>query len=485
MELKIYNTLTRTKEVFQPMSPPNVRMYVCGPTVYDFLHVGNFRGPVVFNMIRNYLELIGYQVTYAMNFTDIDDKIIRRANEKGVTSEALTEQYIAEYKKDFQILGLRAHDLNPKVTEHLPAIYEMISTLVKSETAYVVDGDVWFSIEKFKDYGKLSGRNVDELMVGARVEVEEKKRNPMDFALWKSAKPGEPFWDSPWGKGRPGWHIECSAMNKAIFGDQIDIHGGGTDLMFPHHENEIAQTEGCTHKTFSRYWMHWHMLNFSGQKMSKSVGNILSMREFAEKYHPEIYKFMILSVHYRSVAEFSDEVVHRTISSLAKVYSSLAIADLYVKQTGADTMVSSKMTPATEALWNRVMTALSDDFNMAEVMAIVYEVIKTFNQGVKRGLKVNPTVVDKCVQLKLFFDKLSRLTSLFGEEATSFLKFLDDKLIQIYKIDIKQVEKLIGEREQARADKNFALSDQLRDQLNQMKIAISDTPDGMFWEVMK
>ncbi len=480
MELKIYNTLSRTKEVFKPMNAPEVRIYVCGPTVYDFLHVGNFRGPVVFNMIRNYLELIGYKVTYAMNFTDIDDKIIRRANEKGVTAEALTEQYIGEYKKDFQVLGLRPHDLNPRVTEHMPAINEMISTLVKNETAYVVDGDVWFSIEKFKEYGKLSGRNVDELMAGARVEVEEKKRNPMDFALWKSAKPGEPSWDSPWGKGRPGWHIECSAMNKDIFGDQIDIHGGGTDLMFPHHENEIAQTEGCTHKTFSKYWIHWHMLNFSGQKMSKSVGNILSMREFSEKYHAEIYKFMILSVHYRSVAEFSEEVIHRTISNLARVYSSLAIADSY-----SPDMTAAKMTPVTETLWNRVMTSLSDDFNMAEVIAIIYEVTKAFNQGVKRGMKANPAILEKCVQLKLFFNSLSKLTSLFGEDATSFLKFLDEKLIQIYNIDVKQVEKLIGERKQARADKNFALSDQLRDQLNQMKIAVSDTADGMFYEVMK
>jgi cysteinyl-tRNA synthetase len=480
MELKIYNTLSRAKEVFKPMNAPDVRIYVCGPTVYDFLHVGNFRGPVVFNMIRNYLEFIGYKVTYAMNFTDIDDKIIRRANEKGVTAEALTEQYIGEYKKDFQILGLRPHDLNPRVTEHLPAINEMIDTLVKNETAYVVDGDVWFSIEKFKDYGKLSGRNVDELMAGARVEVDEKKRNPMDFALWKSAKPGEPSWDSPWGKGRPGWHIECSAMNKAIFGDQIDIHGGGTDLMFPHHENEIAQTEGCTHKIFSKYWIHWHMLNFSGQKMSKSVGNILSLREFSEKYHAEIYKFMILSVHYRSVAEFSEEVIHRAISNLAKVYSSVAIADSY-----SPDMTSAKMTPATEALWNRVMTSLSDDFNMAEVIAIIHEVTKAFNQGVKRGMKTNPAILEKCVQLKLFFNNLSKLTSLFGENASSFLKFLDDKLIQIYNIDLKQVEKLIGERKQARADKNFVLSDQLRDQLNQMKIAVSDTADGTHYEVMK
>lgn len=484
MELKIYNTLTRTKEVFSPLNAPNVQMYVCGPTVYDFLHVGNFRGPVLFNMIRNYLELLGYKVTFALNFTDLDDKIIKRANEMGISSSEVSEKYIAEYKKDFQILGLRPHDLNPKVTEHLPAINEMISDLVANGTAYVVDGDVWYSIEKFKEYGKLSGRNTDELMAGARVEIEEKKRNPMDFALWKAAKPGEPSWDSPWGKGRPGWHIECSAMNKAIFGDQIDIHGGGTDLMFPHHENEIAQTEGCTHKTFSKYWIHWHMLNFSGQKMSKSLGNILSMREFSEKYHPEIYKFMILSIHYRSVAEFSDEVVHRTISSLAKVYSVLSIADQYLKAANVN-LESIKMTPATEESWKRVMTSLSDDFNMAEILALLHEITKNFNQSVKRGMKANPAIVDKCAQLKLFFHKLSQLTSLFGEDSTSFLKFLDDKLIQIYNIDVKNVEKLIEERKKARTDKNFALSDQLRDQLNQMKISVNDTPEGMLWEVMK
>lgn len=484
MELKIYNTLSRSKEVFKPINAPNVKIYVCGPTVYDYLHVGNFRGPVVFNMIRNYLELLGYKVTFALNFTDIDDKIIRRSNEMGMEPNVLAEKYIVEYKKDFEILKLRPHDLNPKVTEHLPAINSMISELVANGTAYVVDGDVWYSIEKFKEYGKLSGRNTEELMAGARVEVEERKRNPMDFALWKSAKPGEPSWDSPWGKGRPGWHIECSAMNRAIFGDQIDIHGGGTDLMFPHHENEIAQTEGCTHTTFSKYWIHWQMLNFSGQKMSKSLGNILSMREFSETYHPEIYKFMILSIHYRSIADFNEDVIHRSISSLAKVYSALSLADLYTKQS--DVKVETvEMTPATDSAWNKVLVSLSDDFNMAEVLAVIYEMTKAFNQSVKRGLKVNPALIEKCTQFKLFFGKLNGLTSLFGEEATSFVKFLDDKLIQIYQIDVSQVKNLIIQRQQARADKNFALSDQLREQLNQMKIAVSDTPEGMYWEVMK
>lgn len=475
--------MTRTKEIFLPINPPEVRIYVCGPTVYDFLHIGNFRGPVVFNLIRNYLELAGYKVVFATNFTDIDDKIIRRANEKGVTSQQLTETFIDEYRKDFEILKIRPHDLTPRVTEHLPAIYEMIAELIDKKSAYVVDGDVWFSIETFKEYGKLSGRNTDELIAGARVEIEEKKRNPLDFALWKSAKPGEPAWDSPWGKGRPGWHIECSAMNKAIFGDQIDIHGGGTDLIFPHHENEIAQTEGCTHKIFSKYWMHWHMLNFSGQKMSKSVGNILSMRDFSAKYHPEIYKFMILSVHYRSTAEFNDEAIHRAISGLARVYSVLSLADYYLEQVPPSG--TEKMSAVTEGQWKRVLEALSDDFNMAEVFAVIYEVTKSFNQSVRRGLKVNPALTEKCIQLKLFFKHLSGLSSLFGETATAFLKFLDQKLIEIYQIDVSKVEQLISERQKARADKNFALSDQLRDQLNAMKIAVSDTPEGMHWEVSK
>lgn len=493
MELKIYNTLSGSKEVFQPIHAPQVKIYVCGPTVYDYLHVGNFRGPVVFNLVRNFLELLGFQVTFALNFTDVDDKIIRRANELGISASAVSEKYIEEYKKDFQSLGLRPHDLNPKVTESMPAIIEMISELVANKSAYVVDGDVWFSIETFKEYGKLSGRNTDELLAGARVEIEEKKRNPMDFALWKAAKKtdkkldeksDEPSWDSPWGKGRPGWHIECSAMNKAIFGNQIDIHGGGTDLMFPHHENEIAQTEACTHTPFSKYWMHWQMLNFSGQKMSKSLGNILSMRDFNNKYHPEIYKFMILSIHYRSVADFSEDSIQRAISGLAKVYSALSLADYYIKQENIN-WADAKMSTAAEGQWQRVIMALSDDFNVAEVFAVIHEVTKGFNQSVRLGQKTNPAVMEKCIQFKLFFKHLFNLFCIFGEESVSFVKFLDQKLIEIYQIDVKHVEQLVSERQKARADKNFALSDQLRDQLNQMKIAVSDTPEGMQWEVVK
>ena len=274
MSLKIYNSQSKQLEEFKPIDPKHVKMYVCGPTVYNFLHVGNFRGVVVFNMVRNWLESLGYKVTYALNFTDVDDKIINRANELGMTPSELSEKYIAEYKKDFAAIGLRPHDMNPKVTEHMDDILNMVTTLIDKKAAYEAQGDVLYSIESFKDYGKLSGRHTEDLLAGARVEVDEKKRNPMDFALWKAAKPGEISWPSPWGPGRPGWHIECSAMIKNIFGEQIDIHGGGMDLIFPHHENEIAQSEGCTGKHFVKYWMHNNMLNFGGQKMSKSLGNL-------------------------------------------------------------------------------------------------------------------------------------------------------------------------------------------------------------------
>ncbi|MCB0369776.1 MAG: cysteine--tRNA ligase [Bdellovibrionales bacterium] len=491
IELKIYNSLTRQKEVFKPLNPPQVSVYVCGPTVYDFLHVGNFRGPVFFNMLRNYLELLGYEVRFALNFTDVDDKIIKKSNELKISAHDVSEKYIQEYKKDFQILGLKGHDYNPKVTESMDDIIAMIQKLIDSGYAYAQDGDVLYSIEKFSEYGKLSGRHPDELIAGARVEVDEKKRNPLDFALWKSAKPEEPSWKSPWGQGRPGWHIECSAMVEKIFGASIDIHGGGSDLIFPHHENEIAQSEACTHKTFVKYWMHWQMLNFSGQKMSKSLGNIISLREFVERYHPEIYKFMILSVHYRTVADFTEDAIHRSISSLAKIYSSLAMAQHYI-QKAATEQKSDAQTVSIELTdkkllesWDKIILSLSDDFNTAEMMAVIHEELKSFNQSVKRGLKLSPNLLAKCQQLISFFQRISNLTALFIEPPDQFLSFLDQRLIELKQIDVNEVEKLINERNTVRAEKNYKRSDEIRDQLNLMGISISDTPEGTYWEVTK
>ncbi|HWU43688.1 MAG TPA: cysteine--tRNA ligase, partial [Bdellovibrio sp.] len=401
--LKIHNSLTKQLEEFVPLDPKHVKMYVCGPTVYNFLHVGNFRGVVVFNLVRNWLEYLGYKVTYALNFTDVDDKIIQRAQEVGMAPQELAEKYIAEYKKDFANLGLRPHDHNPKVTETMPQITEMVQNLIANGKAYETQGDVMYSIESFKEYGKLSGRHPEELQAGARVDVDEKKKNPLDFALWKSAKAGEISWSSPWGAGRPGWHIECSAMIKKIYGDQIDIHGGGMDLIFPHHENEIAQSEGCTGKHFVKYWMHNNMLNFGGQKMSKSLGNIVTMREFLQTNSAEVYKWMILSVHYRTMSDFSDAAIERAVSALARIYSAMAAAESYLSPEVKATDAS--FTKITEEAWHKIESALNDDFGTPEAFASLFEVVRQFNAQVRRGSKATPALQGKSLAFINFVHK--------------------------------------------------------------------------------
>ncbi|KYG63546.1 cysteine--tRNA ligase [Bdellovibrio bacteriovorus] len=482
MSLKIYNSQSKQLEEFVPLTPGQVKMYVCGPTVYNFLHVGNFRGVVFFNLVRNWLESSGYKVDYALNFTDVDDKIINRAHELGMDPHALSEKYIVEYKKDFASLGLRPHDHNPKVTEHMDGIVDMVKTLVEKNIAYETQGDVMYSIASFEGYGKLSGRNPEELQAGARVDIDEKKRNPMDFALWKAAKPGEVSWPSPWGPGRPGWHIECSAMIQKIFGDQIDIHGGGMDLIFPHHENEIAQSEGCTGKHFVKYWMHNNMLNFGGQKMSKSLGNVVTMREFLETNNAEIYKWMVLSVHYRTMSDFSDAAVERAVSGLARIYSALSLADDYVAEGVAPDAGFEKIT---QEAWKKVEAALNDDFGTPEAFASLFEVVRQFNSQVRRGMKSNPAVQGKAVAFKNFVAKLGRLLSLFQEPAGPFLIKLDDMLLAKMNVKRADVDALVAERTQVREAKDFAKSDELRAKLTGMGISVSDTPTGSFWEVTK
>lgn len=483
MSLKIYNSQSKQLEEFVSLTPGQVKMYVCGPTVYNFLHVGNFRGVVFFNLVRNWLENQGYKVTYALNFTDVDDKIINRAADMGVSPHDLSEMYITEYKKDFASLGLRPHDHNPKVTEHMDEIRSMVQTLIENKKAYETQGDVMYSIESFEGYGKLSGRNTDELQAGARVDVDEKKRSPLDFALWKAAKPGEVSWPSPWGPGRPGWHIECSAMIKKIFGEQIDIHGGGMDLIFPHHENEIAQSEGCTGKHFVKYWMHNNMLNFGGQKMSKSLGNVVTMREFMETYNAEIYKWMILSVHYRSMSDFSDAAIDRAVAGLARVYSALSLAESYLSPEV--TTVDSGFEKITKEAWSKIEAALNDDFGTPEAFAAMFEVVRQFNNQVRRGLKANPAVQGKALAFVSFVRKFGGLLSLFQEPAHEFLVKLDDMLLRKMNIERSQVNAVVAERTKAREVKDFAKSDELRAKLTTMGISVSDTPEGSFWEVTK
>lgn len=485
--LKIYNTMSRKIEEFKPRKAGEVTIYVCGPTVYDLLHVGNFRGPVVFNMIRNWLETSGYKVTYTQNFTDVDDKILNRATKDGVEASVVSEKYIAEYKKDFELLGLRLHDRNPKVTEFMPEIISMVTSLIEQKKAYVAGNDVNFEISQFPSYGKLSGRKTDELREGVRIDVDQNKRSPLDFALWKSTKAGEASsWPSPWGMGRPGWHIECSAMVRGMFGDQIDIHGGGLDLVFPHHENEIAQSEACSGHDLAKYWVHWNMFNFGGTKMSKSLGNVVSMREFSDKHHAEVYKWIVLSVHYRSVADFNEDTIDRAYAGLAKFYSAMAMAEnIKNSDVSVAAVLDEKYKIELDQAWTQMTEALNDDFGTPTAFAVVFEVIRKFNSRNRRGMKVNAQVVSQCEQFLAFMKKFGAVLNLFEESPQKFLTELDNKLLAKLKLERSQVDLLVAERTKARDAKDFAKADEYRKQLTDLKISVSDTPQGSFWEVTK
>lgn len=489
MSLHIYNTLSHKKEPFETVTPGEVKMYVCGPTVYGLLHIGNFRGPIFFNAVRNWLEKSGYKVRFAYNYTDVDDKIINRAKDEGTTSEAIANQYIEEFKKDFSALGLKAHTYNPTVTETMEPIVKMVEELVKRDRAYVAaDGEVLYSVRSFDGYGKLSRKNIDDLQAGARVEVDQKKRDPMDFALWKPAKPGEPKWSSPWCDGRPGWHIECSAMAKNIFGDTIDIHGGGSDLIFPHHENEIAQSEGSSGKEFARYWMHNNMLTFGGGKMSKSQGNIMTARDFLAKYDAEILKFMMLSVHYRSLSDFSDSALATAIAGLGRIYSSLALADKLI-QAGGGVVAAAKGSKALEEVLatadQSVTSAMNDDFNTPELFAVIYAVIKAFNSSVRAGQKVTPEVLATAQRFQAWMHAQGELLALFQQSPADYLFKLDDRLLAEKGLERATIDAKLVERAAVRAAKDFKRSDEIRDELATMGIAVSDTPQGAVWEVAK
>ncbi len=486
MSLHIYNTLSRKKEEFKPLTEGAVNMYCCGPTVYDYLHVGNFRGAVFYNLVRNWLEKSGYKVQYAYNFTDVDDKILNRAKDENVSPREVAERYIEEFKKDYSALELKAHDLNPKVTESMAAIIKTIETLIEKGHAYEVDGEVLYSIESFKEYGKLSGRKVDDLLSGVRIEVNEHKKNPLDFALWKPAKEGEESWDSPWGPGRPGWHIECTSMIQKHFGDQIDIHGGGLDLAFPHHENELAQAEGCSGLQYVKYWMHNNMFTFGGTKMSKSLGNVRTMRSFLEKFHGEIFKYLTLSVHYRSEADFTDQTIHQAIKGLAKFYSAIALADSYLEQTSVEDLdLNGKFKHTIDEAQDRIDEALNDDFNTPEVFARFFEIIRQFNTQIRPGMKLKSEQLAVCYLFKTFITSNGELLSLFQKPAKEFLLSLDNLLLKQMELDRKEVDELVEKRWVAKQSKDYEAADMLRAKLTEMGIAVQDTPQGSQWEVAK
>lgn len=485
MSLKVYNTLTKKKEDFTTIEEGKVRMYVCGPTVYDFLHIGNFFGAIFFNAARNWMEKLGYEVTYVYNYTDVDDKIINRANEEGVEAVEIAEKYIEEFRKDYECLKLKPQTFNPRVSEHMGDIIGFIKILVEKGHAYEVEGDVYFSVPSFKEYGKLSNKNLDDMESGYRIEVDERKKHAADFALWKRAKEGEPSWESPWSAGRPGWHIECSAMAKALLGDTIDIHGGGLDLAFPHHENEIAQSQCCNDKTYASYWMHNNMLTFGDQKMSKSLGNVLTGRGFLEKYNGEILKYMILSSHYRSTIDFSEAQVERTIQSLAKFYSALALAEDIIASPAQLAPVPEKFQHAIDEASVGITESMNDDFNTSGVMARFFEVVRLFNSYCRTPGKIKP---EQKAVAEVFYHWLrdkSEMMALFQESPKEYLVCLDDMLLGFKNIERSQVDDLVAQRTQARVDKNYQKSDEIRDQLAEMGIAVQDSVEGSTWEVAK
>ena len=461
--IRLYNTLTRKKEDFETIEPNKVRMYVCGVTVYNDAHVGHAMSAVVFDIIRRYLEYRGYQVKHVMNYTDVDDKIIARANKLGEDPLKLSQRYIEDYANDLKSLNVMPATSNPQVSKTMPLIIQFIEGLIEKGHAYAAEnGDVYFRVTSDDDYGKLSARKLDDMQAGARIEVGEQKEHPMDFALWKAAKPGEISWDSPWGKGRPGWHIECSAMNLAELGEQIDIHGGGNDLIFPHHENEIAQSESYTGKQFSRYWIHNGMLQLGGEKMSKSLGNIISIKEFLSKRDADVMRMLVLNGTYRAPLMFNDETLDAAEKSVDRLKSGLRPAAASAK--GLSTGDASALATVVDSSTENFTSAMDDDFNTAGAVAVLFELVKAINTARDNGAT--------SVELKPAQDKLRELTSVLGLR-------LQDK--QGSGEDEAKVNALIAERTEARKQKQWARSDEIRDQLKEMGVTIEDSKDGTTW----
>ena len=474
--LMLFNSLGKKKEGFYTNKKKEVSMYVCGPTVYDLLHVGNFRGPIFFNFLRNFLEHKGYKVTYVYNYTDIDDKIINRSKEDNISTYELSEKYINEFEKDYASLKIKKPTFTPKCTDHIDDIIDFIKDLIKKGYAYESSNSVFFSIKKFKDYGKLSGKNTEDLLAGYRVNVNEQKENPLDFVLWKPSLGDDPGWGSPWGFGRPGWHIECSAMSRKLLGDQIDIHGGGVDLLFPHHENEIAQSECNGSCSFANFWVHNNLINFDNQKMSKSLGNIIKGRDFINDYNSEIFKFLILSVHYRSILNFNKKIIDQTIGNLIKIYSSLHLAS-NIMSSNLEIKVNDDYKKEFEIYNEKIDAFLNNDLNTPGVFGILFDVIRKFNL-----LSVNKKITS---EIKFFadnflklFDKIGSLMGLFNESKSDFIMELNLLLLKSKSIKLSDIENKIELRNKARTTKDYILSDKIRDELLDVGIDLKDNPDG-------
>ena len=464
MTIQIFNSLKREKEPFVPIEEGKVKMYVCGPTVYNYIHIGNARPVIVYDTVRKYLQYRGYDVTFVSNFTDVDDKIIKAANELGEDVSELTSRFIDAYFADVEALGCSKADSHPRVTDHMVEIIDFIKVLVEKGYAYESQGDVYYRTRKFEGYGKLSHQSVDDLKVGARIQRGEKKEDALDFALWKAAKPGEIFWESPWGQGRPGWHIECSVMAREILGDTIDIHAGGQDLTFPHHENEIAQSEARTGKTFARYWMHNGYINIDNEKMSKSLGNFVLVNDIRKQIDPQILRFFMLSVHYRNPINYSQELVEQAEAGLERIRTSYENV-LHRLKTTADLGDQHDMwMHKIEEVKQQFEVAMDDDFNTANGIAALFELSKLANTYLLE--KQTSEAV-----LKQFISILDSLTAVLGITLSKETEVLDE-----------EIDALIEERNQARKDRNFVRADEIRDQLKEMNIILEDTAQGIRWK---
>lgn len=461
--IRIYNTLTGKKEELKTVEEGKVRMYVCGPTVYNFIHIGNARPMIVFDTVRKYMEYKGYDVNFVSNFTDVDDKIINKSIEEGVPASEISQRYIAECKKDMEGMNIKPATHTPLATEEIDGMIEMIQTLIDKGFAYEVDGTVYFSTKKFKEYGKLSNKNIDDLEAGKRIAVEEKKKDAMDFVLWKPKKEGEPAWASPWSEGRPGWHIECSVMSKKYLGDEIDIHAGGEDLVFPHHENEIAQSEAANGKQFSRYWMHNAFLNINNKKMSKSLNNFFTVREISEKYDLQVLRFFMLSAHYRSPLNFSEELMESSKNALERIVTSCeALREAVSKATDTEGNIAETESKLKEYM-DKYEAAMEDDFNTADAISVIFELVKYANICIKDGITK--------AAAEAIIKQLEVMCEICGIKTTKAEVSLDE-----------EVEKLIEERQQARKARDFATADAIRDKLLSMGIVLEDTREGVKWK---
>lgn len=495
MSLRLYNTMTRKKEEFIPLQKGKVGVYSCGVTVYDFCHVGHARSAIVFDVITRYLRYRGYTVTYVKNFTDVDDKIINRANRECVAFSEISEKYIREHNDDMDGLGVIRPTITPRATENIGDMVKIISTLVEKDLAYVVDGDVYYSVSRFPGYGKLSGRSLDEMMAGARVEVGDKKKAPLDFALWKASKPGEPSWESPWGRGRPGWHIECSAMSQEYLGETFDIHGGGEDLIFPHHENEIAQSEGATGKPFARYWMHNGFVKINSEKMSKSLGNFVLIRDVLKLYHPEVLRFFVLQSHYKSPLDFSEDSLAEAKTALDRVYAARqrirnildrdhAMSDVSPKEgelSGGDLSIFEKI----KGLPERFVEAMDDDFNTARAIGCIFETVRLINSYLGEDFQDRAASRFVLNSAEGALREVGQVLGLFLEDPDVYVEQDRGRKARNLAFDVEEVNRLIEERNFARRSKDWKKADEIRQMLAAWGVTLKDTPTGTTWDIEK